>query len=142
MRHISFEEGVAEIAHEDPRFAMEAYFFIRDALDFTTRMLKKPDDGPARHVTAAELLDGIRQYALQEYGALAMTVLNSWGVKRCSDFGQIVFHLVNKEFLGKTEEDSISDFDGGYDFDTAFRSPFRPKSACQSGSGKKEPEIS
>lgn len=127
MRHISFEEGVAQIVRENPRFAAEAYFFIREALDFTTRLLKKPSDGPDRHVSAAELLDGVRQYALQEYGPLAMTVLNAWGIRSCADIGQVVFALVNKEFLGKTEQDSIRDFDGGYDFDAAFRAPFRPE---------------
>lgn len=127
MRKASFEEVVAQILEQDSRYAPETYAFIREALDFTTRLLKKPSEGPGRHVTAAELLEGIRQYALQEYGAMALTVLNSWGIRRSADFGQVVFHLVEKELLGKTEEDSISDFDQGYDFATAFRAPFAPE---------------
>ena len=126
MRKITFEEAVAQILKEDPRYAPEAYHFIRETLDFTTRSLKKPSEGPGRHVSAAELLEGIRQYALKEYGPLAMTVLQSWGIRQCADFGQIVFNLVNKEFLGKTDEDSVRDFDRGYDFETAFRAPFEP----------------
>ena len=130
MRKITFEEVVAQILKEDPRYAAEAYPFIREALDFSTRSLKKPSEGPRRHVTAAELLEGIRQYALKEYGPLAMTVLHAWGIRQCTDFGQIVFNLVNKEFLGKTDEDSVSDFDHGYDFETAFRAPFKPGKKC------------
>jgi uncharacterized repeat protein (TIGR04138 family) len=127
MRKITFEEAVAQILKDDPRYAPDAYHFIRAALDFTTQSLKKPAAGPTRHVTGAELMEGVRQFALKEYGPLSKTVLNSWGINRCADFGQIVFNLVNKEFLGKTDEDSIHDFDGGYDFETAFRAPFEPE---------------
>lgn len=127
MRKITFEEAVAQILKGDPRYAPESYRFIREALDWTTRSLKKPAEGPGRHVTAAELLEGIRQYALKEYGPLAMTVLQAWGIRQCADFGQIVFNLVNKRLLGKTDEDSIRDFDHGYDFTTAFRAPFEPE---------------
>ena len=131
MRKITFEEAVAQILKEDSRYAPEAYHFIRESLDFTTRLLKKPTEGPGRHVTAAELLEGIRQYALKEYGPLAMTVLQSWGIGQCADFGQIVFNLVNKKFLGKTDDDSARDFDHGFDFATAFRAPFRINAECR-----------
>lgn len=132
MRKITFEEAVAQILKEDPRYAAEAYHFIREALDFTTRSLKKPATGPGRHVSATELLEGIRQYVLKEYGPMAMTVLQTWGIRQCADFGQIVFNLVNKKFLGKTEDDSAHDFDRGYDFAAAFRAPFVPeKKKCK-----------
>lgn len=127
MRKISFAEAVAQILEEDPRFAPESYQFVREALDFTTIMLSKPAKGPARHISGAELLEGIRKYALQEYGPVAMMVLNSWGVHQCEDFGHIVFNLVNKGVLRKTDEDSLHDFNGGYDFEVAFRKPFQPK---------------
>ena len=126
MRKITFEEAVTQILKEDSRYAPEAYHFIRESLDFTTRSLKKPTEGPGRHVSAAELLEGIRQYALKEYGPLAMTVLQAWGIRQCADFGQIVFNLVNKKFLGKTDDDSAHDFDHGYDFATVFRTPCEP----------------
>ena len=127
MRKITFEEAVAQILKEDPRYAPEAYHFIRETLDFTTRSLKRPTEGPGRHVSAAELLEGIRQYTLKEYGPLAMTVLQAWGIRQCADFGQIVFNLVNRKFLGKTDEDSVHDFDRGYDFAAVFRAPFAPE---------------
>lgn len=127
MRKISFAEAVAQILEDDPRFAPESYQFVREALDFTTAMLSKPVQGPERHVTGTELVEGIRKYAIQEYAAMAMTVLDSWGMRRCEDFGHIVFNLVNKGVLGKTDEDSIHDFEEAYDFETAFRKPFEPK---------------
>lgn len=134
MKKISFNEALFLIIKEDSRYHAEAYFFMREALDFTSKILKKPAKGPQKHMTAAELLEGIRQYALREYGPMAMTVLNFWGIRQCSDFGQIVFNLVNKHILRKTESDSIHDFDGGYDFETAFRKPYCPtcKATCHS----------
>ncbi|MBU4200349.1 MAG: hypothetical protein KKE37_13580 [Verrucomicrobia bacterium] len=125
MRVISPEE-TAQLLKEDPRYSAEAYLFISEALDFTTKALNKPSSGPGHHITAAELLDGIRKYALQEYGPMVMTILNTWGIHECRDFGQVVFNLVNKKILGKSEEDSLNDFNNGFDFNTAFRAPFEP----------------
>jgi len=131
MKKVGFNEALVRILKEDRRYHAEAYFFVREALAFTSRMLKKPARGPQRHLTAAELLDGMRQYALREYGPMAMTVLDYWGVRNCADFGQIVFHLVDKNILRKTENDSIRDFEHGYDFKEAFRGPYlRQKAEC------------
>jgi len=127
MKHTDFHEALLKILEQDNRYAPEAYLFLREALDFTIKLLKKPDKGPMRHVSGAELLDGIRQFALQEYGPLALRVLNHWGVKRCEDFGEIVFNLVESGALGKTEEDRREDFAGGYDFERVFAVPFRPE---------------
>ncbi len=126
MKLISPEETAA-ILKADPRYAADAYHFIGEALAFTNQMLAKPAAGRGRHVTGAELLEGIRQYALQEYGPMAKTILNSWGIRECRDFGQIVFNLVAREIIGKTEEDSPADFEGGFNFDAAFRAPFEPE---------------
>jgi uncharacterized repeat protein (TIGR04138 family) len=126
MKKVHFNEALGQILREDPRYDEHAYYFLREALDFTIKLLAKPAGGAARHVSGGELLEGIRQYALQEYGPMARTVLNRWGVKRCEDFGEIVFNLVQKGILGKTDQDRKEDFAGGYDFDEAFLQPFRP----------------
>jgi uncharacterized repeat protein (TIGR04138 family) len=126
MKKASFTEALAQILEKDRRYDEHAYLFIREALEFTIKLLQKPKSGAGRHVTGAELLEGIRQYALREYGPLARTVLHRWGIRRCEDFGEIVFNLVESGVLGKTEQDRREDFAGGYDFDQAFREPFRP----------------
>lgn len=110
-----------EILNRDPRYAAEAYAFVRDGLDFTVRRLKKP-----RHVSGGELLEGMRAFALQEFGPMTKTILNGWGIARTEDIGEIVFNMVESGLLGKTEADSRSDFADGYDFDEAFRRPFLP----------------
>lgn len=126
MKKVGFNEALTQILAEDRRYDEQAYYFLREALDFTIKLLAKPAEGKARHVSGGELLQGIRQYALQEFGPMARTVLDRWGIRRCEDFGNIVFNLVGKGVLGKTDEDRIEDFAGGYDFDEAFCQPFRP----------------
>lgn len=138
MKKVNFEEALEQILREDPRYTEDAYVFLREALDFTIKLLKKPDEGPARHVTGAELLEGVRQYALQEYGPMARTVLGRWGVRRCEDFGEIVFNLVGKGILGRTEQDRKEDFAGGYDFEKAFSEPFQPERAPRPRGRKSE----
>jgi uncharacterized repeat protein (TIGR04138 family) len=127
MKQTDFHEALRKILEHDTRYAPDAYLFLREALDFTIKLLKKPDKGPTRHVSGAELLDGIRQFALQEYGPVTLRVLQHWGVRRCEDFGEIVFNLVESGALGKTEEDRREDFAGGYDFERVFAVPFRPE---------------
>ena len=124
MNDTTFQQAVAEICARDPRFAADSYFFLREGLDFTVKMLKKSVDGPDRHVTGQELTEGLRQYALQEFGPLALTVLRAWGLQRTEDFGELVFNLVETGKLGKTDKDSRSDFAKGYDFFEAFAKPY------------------
>ena len=115
------DELLNEILVRDPRYTVEAYAFVRTGLDFTVRRLDKP-----RHVSGQELLVGIRAIALEEFGPMAKTVLNGWGIKRTEDVGEIVFNLVETGLLGKTEKDNRADFANGYDFDEAFRKPYKP----------------
>jgi len=126
MKKPSFNEALSELVQEDSRYTEQAYLFIREALDHAIKMHSKSLDGPGRHVSGKELLDGIREFGLNEYGAMCHTVLRAWGVHETVDFGHLVFNLVRKNVLGKTEDDKLEDFKNGYDFDEAFSAPFRP----------------
>ena len=128
MHEISFEEALAKILAKDPRYQREAYFFVREALDHTQKTVGKDARGRIRHVTGQELLGGIRDFALQQFGPMAKTVLEEWGVRCCADFGEIVFNMIEVDWLAKTDKDTRADFATGYDFDEAFRKPFLPKS--------------
>jgi uncharacterized repeat protein (TIGR04138 family) len=127
MHGINFDEELEKILAKDPRYPREAYMFVREALDHTQKMVGKSakDDLP-RHVSGQQLLQGGREYALQQYGPMAMAVLSEWGIRRCEDFGEIVFNMVENSLLAKTDQDSRADFKSGYDFETAFRKPFLP----------------
>ena len=126
MQKIGFAEALDSIVASDPRYQRDAYAFLRDALDFTTKQQKKVKGVSVRHVTGPELLDGVRRYALKEFGPLVMTVFDSWGIHSCEDIGNMVFNLIGAGVFGKTEEDSIEDFKNVYDFGEAFRKPFAP----------------
>src|SRR5213083_2620229 len=126
MQKIGFAEALDSIVASDPRYQRDAYVFLRDALDFTTKQQKKVKGVSVRHVTGPELLDGVRRYALKEFGPLVMTVFDSWGIRSCEDIGNMVFNLINAGVFVKTDEDSIEDFKNVYDFEEAFVRPFAP----------------
>ncbi len=129
MEKNNFADAVEEIVRSNGRYDRETYYFVREGLDYTLKMLHHETGRGPRHVTGQELLEGLRRYALEQFGPMAKTVLEYWGVRRCEDFGEIVFQLVGKGVLGKTEQDRPEDFQGGYDFDEAFVKPFRPSAA-------------
>ena len=127
MQEVNFDEAVDLILAKDERFHRDAYAFMREALDFTQKLIGKENLGKVRHVTGQELLDGLRQYALQQFGPMTVTVFEEWGVRNCRDFGEIVFNMVENGLLAKTERDTRDDFQTGYDFTDAFRKPFWPE---------------
>src|SRR2546430_2637405 len=120
MQKIGFAEALDSIVASDSRYQREAYIFLRDALDFTTKQQKKVKGTTVRHVSGPELLEGVRQYALKEFGPLVITVFDSWGIRSCEDIGHMVFNLIGAGIFGKTEEDSIEDFKSVCDFKEAL----------------------
>ena len=126
MQKIGFAETLESVVGSDPRYQRDGYIFLRDALDFTTKQQKKTKGVSVRHVSGPELLDGVRRYALKEFGPMVMTVFDSWGIRSCEDVGHMVFNLIGAGVFGKTEQDSIEDFKNVYDFKEAFVKPFAP----------------
>ena len=113
---------------DDSRYAAGAYIFVRMALDFTVkRLCAMNPTRKERHVSSKELLEGIRLFALETFGPMAMPLFEEWGVRSCLDFGQIVFNLVDAQALTKTDDDKLEDFADGYDFREAFVLPYLPK---------------
>jgi uncharacterized repeat protein (TIGR04138 family) len=131
MQEVNFDEVVEQILAKDARFHRDAYGFMREALDFTQKLIGKENQGKVRHVNGHELLDGLRQYALQQFGPMAKTVFEEWGITQCRDFGDIVFNMVEISLLAKTDRDSREDFREGYDFTDAFCKPFWPTGRLQ-----------
>jgi uncharacterized repeat protein (TIGR04138 family) len=125
MQNTAFQEAVESVSRDDRRYDSEAYLFLRDSLDATLKRRKKAKKESGGHVTAGELLEGFRIHAIGEFGPMAMTVLEYWGVRSCEDVGQMVFNLVKAEVFGKTDEDTAESFRGGFDFHSAFVVPFK-----------------
>ena len=130
---------IAQLLEEDRRYTFEAYVFLFEALHFAQNVLEMGAESPTepaaggprsapgqqRHVTGQELCEAIRRYALEQYGYMAKTVLNSWGIHGTSDFGEIVFNLIRIGQMRKTPSDTQVDFDNIYDFDVAFKQQFK-----------------
>jgi len=127
MQEVNFDEALDQILATDNRFQRDAYLFMREALDFTQKLVGRENQGKVRHVTGQELLGGLRQYALQQFGPMTPTVFEEWGIDNCKDFGEIVFNMVEIGLLARTEKDTRDDFQNGYNFTDAFRKPFWPE---------------
>lgn len=143
MHEANFDEGIELITLKDPRYRRDAYVFVRDALDHTKKGLTRREGIPMtdnEHVTGQELLAGVRDYALGQFGPMVITVLEDWGITRCEDFGEIVFNIVEAGLFSKTDTDSRTDFQQGYDFDEAFRKPFLPQSKLNQPQPKSVPQ--
>ncbi|MBI3616375.1 MAG: hypothetical protein HY211_07665 [Candidatus Omnitrophica bacterium] len=125
-----FLQKVRTLCKQNLRYKPEAYTFVLAALHFTvSRLPQRRHDseitsGAASssrsHVTGQELLEGIRIYGMDQFGPLTRQVFEHWGVQSTEDFGRIVFSLVDIQLLGKTDEDSLADFQGVYNFAQAF----------------------
>lgn len=130
---MSLRDDLAGVLARDPRYDLNAYLFIFEALEFTkTLKLKKQGRSrtrvqakkASRHVTGQELCHGAKELAQAQYGLLALTVLNQWGIHSTSDLGNIVYNLIATGDLDKEPTDARSDFDDVFDFNTAFRDEF------------------
>ena len=136
---------IAKLLKQDRRYKIDAYAFVFEALNFAHTRLGMGADQPAeaeeeqpgelpeeggtkeveRHLTGQQLCEAIRQYALEQYGYMAKSVLNSWGVKTTGDFGEIVFNLIGIGQMRKTTEDRREDFNDVFDFETGLRTNFK-----------------
>ena len=127
---------VKKILEADSRYDWEAYRFVREALAYAHDVLKmdgtesvpEGESGEGRverHLTGQMLCEAIRVYAVEQYGYMARVVLENWGVKKTSDFGDIVYNLINAGLMKKSKEDRREDLNDVYDFETVFDKSFK-----------------
>jgi|JI9StandDraft_2_1071091.scaffolds.fasta_scaffold09686_4 uncharacterized repeat protein (TIGR04138 family) len=119
------------LLEQDRRYKLEAYQFVRDALDYAQSVIQMPTQdtgeshpGVERHITGQQLCEAIRLYAVDQFGFLAKAVLNSWGVYNTGDFGEIVYNLIRIKQMKKSKTDRREDFDDVYPFEGAFEPDF------------------
>ncbi|MBY0589113.1 hypothetical protein K2X85_18210 [bacterium] len=122
----SSRTDLIEIAMADPRYAVEAYEFLCQALAYTQQVLSTPprpeDDeaGQIHHVTGQQLCQGIRQLSLEQFGLMAPVVFQCWGVQGSIDFGKMVYHLIDSGLWHRSENDSLDDFVGCFHLEKDF----------------------
>jgi len=147
---------IIELLQQDQRYKLEGYQFVREALQYAQEVLSMPAQNTAsekassekgssekagsekaggkapkteHHLTGQQLCEAIRVYAVEQYGYLAQTVLNNWGIHKTGDFGEIVYNLIRIEEMRKSKHDRREDFDDQYNFDDAFQPVFHLNTA-------------
>jgi uncharacterized repeat protein (TIGR04138 family) len=125
---------IAELLRHDRRYHFDAYVFVFEALRYAQEKMglgaaaeeaDDPEDEPERHVTGQQLCEAMRRYAHEQYGYLAKQVLNHWGITSTSDFGEIVFNLIEIGQMRKTPDDRREDFNEVFDFAEGFQHSFQ-----------------
>ena len=115
ISNIELLRKIAKISEKDGRYSKESFLFILASLEYILSKLTK-----RRHLTGQELSKGIAEYAREQYGYLAKTVLNNWGLYTTLDYGEVVYLLINGGLMNKTENDKKEDFADAYDFNEEF----------------------
>lgn len=120
MNDLHFAADVLEkIRKRGDRYDERAYLFVLASIEFLQTRLPE-----RRHVTGAELTLACRDFALEQYGLMAATVLEHWGITGTADFGRIVYALVEIGLLVTQPGDRVEDFHGVYAFEQAFRDAY------------------
>jgi uncharacterized repeat protein (TIGR04138 family) len=117
---------IEEIATEDGRYSADALRFVYEGLGATIRKIKEArDQDLPSHITGAEFSRGLAKLAVERWGRLSRMVLNQWGVRTTRDLGEIVYLMINHEWMTAQETDRIEDFEGVYDFEDVFEKHFK-----------------
>jgi uncharacterized repeat protein (TIGR04138 family) len=125
------EKSLQEVVDDLALYPADAFRFVEEGLSYAAMQIhgKLPPGKPAllasRHITGQQLCEGLRRYALLNWGLLAQTVLRRWNVTGTLDFGRIVFALIDAGRMQKTEHDNLEDFRDVFDFNSAFASDYR-----------------
>ncbi len=128
------QNPLIQLLQKDPRYGIEAYQFVREGLTYAQEILKMGTEQPPadakgeereKHLTGQQLCEAIRQYAVEQYGLMAMPVLKSWGITSTGDLGNIVYNLIDAELMKRSKHDRREDFEDVYSFQTAFLDEFR-----------------
>ena len=136
---MSKPKNIVELLAADKRYRREAYAFVFEALRYAHDQLGLGTSTPVealetpggesveqqRHLTGRELCEAIRKLSLEQFGYMAKTVLNSWGVTKTGDFGEIVFNLIEIGEMSKTKHDRREDFEDVFDFENGLVQEFR-----------------
>ena len=118
----TFEKVLEVIMRQEQRYSREAYVFVQMAMDYYRA---KHGDAETQHLTGQELLQGVKELALEQFGPMAPDVLNHWGLERGEDVGEIVYLFLEHGLMNKTAEDKKEDFAGVMEFNRDMAAEFK-----------------
>lgn len=105
-------KATAELRLSYPNYTLESYQFVSNAVSATIAKL-----AAHRHISAAELLAGIREYAHERYGAVAPLVMDKMGLRTARNVGEVVYLLISVNVLSASQDDSPEDFNVAFSWD-------------------------
>ena len=127
MQKTDFHDAVEQVLTNEPRYSGDSYYFLQEVLLKAVEIQRKETGGENKHVTGGDLLEAFRDRALDQFGPMAMMVLQEWGLSKSEDVGDMVFNLIEAGAFGKSEDDKREDFINRYKFNDVFVAPFLPK---------------
>ena len=109
-------------------FHPHAYVFVSESLKTAQELVSRQvvdrlDE--THHITGPELLEGVRILGLRLYGLMAPVVFRHWGLSSTDDFGRIVFEMIERGDMRKSDSDQLSDFHGVYSLDESFAHDYK-----------------
>ena len=121
------KKTIEDIAALDGRYDVRALLFVYEGLGRTVERFRQEYEGSfePRHITGAQLAGGLGELAIERWGRLARMVLGRWGIKTTRDFGEIVYLMIENEWMSAQDSDTVEDFDGVFDFEQNFEKSFR-----------------
>ncbi len=127
MENINFDIKLERIIQRDHRYPAEAYKFVNSAVMYTIKKLKSGVVSGGRHVNARELVSGLAEFSVEQFGPLAWEVLRNWNLTKPTDIGNAVFNLISEKLLSQSEDDSLEDFNIDFDISKAVSSNMNDK---------------
>ncbi len=122
MSDSDFQNIVRKIVSSDSRYDIHAYQFTVDALSFTVQKCQREKNPRGQqHVSGAELIRGMLDFAKEQYGFLAPEVFDFWGIRNGIDAGYIVYNMIHAGLLSASPNDSLQEFDCLWDLPELLR---------------------
>ena len=119
MTDLGLADDLFERLSARDRYQPQAYAFVLAALEYCQE--RRTVRG---HITGDEFAWGCRDFAREQYGLTARTVLEHWGIETTHDIGRVVYHLIGAGLLISQPQDRIEDFADVYNFAEAFEGQY------------------
>jgi uncharacterized repeat protein (TIGR04138 family) len=132
---MSNSNKLKKLAEADGRYSPEAFELIFECLGATVSYVKTgkikaiapysdsrstKNDKTDFHISGRELLEGFKLFVIEQYGDMAMLLLQRWGLRSTEDVGEIVFLLCENNLMNRREDDTREEFADGFKFSDVF----------------------
>ena len=109
MEELEWKDSLLRILEKDSRYDAHAYIFMNNAVSYTVNKLSKQGRPlGTRHVSGAQLIQGMLEYAVSTYMFLAPDMLRYWNLLSGRDAGNIVYNLIEDRRFEKTGDISLA----------------------------------